>query len=348
MKRVAFIGSAGVPNRYGGFESFLDACAPVMAERREVIVTCDAARYEDRAPRWNGVERLFIRVGANGASSILHDVLAFFAVYRRTDAIIVLGVSAGLFMPLIRVLCLLRRVRLIVNVDGVEWRRDKFSWPKKAYLWLSDRLSQLAADAVVVDSRPLSKYLSERGRKKARFIAYPGDQVLRLPAKPTEPYCLTICRIEPENNCEMLIKGFIESGLKSYKFVGNWRASRYGLDLMERYAPSPGIEMIEAIYNPTLVADLREHAAAYLHGHSVGGTNPSLVEMLFYDTPILAFDCPFNRETAGNGAHYFDTATSLARELQNLETDLRGDRDAARARYTRVAIVRAYEQILDG
>lgn len=351
-KAVAFIGSAGVPNRYGGFESFLDACAPIMAEDRPVIVTCDAARYQDQAPCWSGVERRFIRIGANGATSVLHDLVAFFNVYRDVGAIVILGVSAGIFMPLFRILCAIHGIKLVVNVDGIEWRREKFSAGKKAFLWVSDRLAQICAHRVVVDSRALAPFLSSAGRDRAVYIAYSGDQVERAIKRKNNNYCLTICRIEPENNCELLIEGFLRSGEPEYRFVGNWNGSEYGRALRERYKNESSLQMIDAVYDPQLIADLRENSTIYLHGHSVGGTNPSLVEMLYYDARIIAFDCAFNVETAGEAARYFRDQDSLVAALQERSTAhdsaIAEARMTARARYTRRVIATQYAEAIDG
>lgn len=129
-KTIAFIGSAGVPNIYGGFEMFLESCTPgILKSFAKVFVTCDRSKYADRSRNWRGVTRVFVPVGANGASSVLHDLLAFFAVLWRADAIVVLGVSGGIFFPLFRLIASLMGKKLIVNVDGIEWRRAKFPVP---------------------------------------------------------------------------------------------------------------------------------------------------------------------------------------------------------------------------
>jgi hypothetical protein len=134
-RNIAFIGSVGVPNVYGGFEMFLDSTAPLIAHHfDEVLVTCDPARYSDREPMWRGIRRIFVPLPANGAWSVLHDLIAFLAVFWRVEAVVVLGVSGGIFFPLFRMLCALRGAKLMVNVDGLDWRRGKFSRGKRAFL----------------------------------------------------------------------------------------------------------------------------------------------------------------------------------------------------------------------
>lgn len=346
---VAFIGAVGVPNIYGGFEMFLESCAPTLLSRfNRILVTCDKARYASRDSKWQGVERVFIPVGANGASSVFHDLFAFLAVFFRANVIIVLGVSGGAFFPLFRLLCFLSNKKLIVNVDGIEWRRAKFSRSKRAFLYVSDRLAQFFAHAVVVDNEALRPFLLRSVKDSAVSIAYPGDHVKRvmLTGESGEgAHFLTICRIEPENNCHVLIAAFQRLGRGRYDFIGNWSASQYGTQLREKYKNVPGLNMQDPLYDPEILATLREGCTTYLHGHSVGGTNPSLVEMLFYDCPVIAFDCTFNRCTAGDAIMYFADEGDLVRQIADLTVEC-PNRDDVRRRYTRHRICGQYARLI--
>lgn len=351
-KGIAFIGTAGLPNRYGGFESFLEACGPEFAEYDDVIVTCDAAKYPDRAPVWQGVRRMFLGVPANGAASVLHDVLAFARVLPQAHTIIILGVSGGIAFPLLRLACMLTGRRLIVNVDGVEWRRAKFSRVKRAYLRLSDTLAQWFAQDVVVDNEALRPFLTAIGRRKATCIPYSGDQVVRRsdvdPA--TRSGMLTICRIEPENNCHLLLEAATAAIAAdpdlTYDFIGNWDASDYGRRLRTQFGAVAGITLHDPVYDPEVIAGYRERCTTYLHGHSVGGTNPSLVEMLFYDCRIVVFDCSFNRETAAATVEYFSDINTLCFLLHGVADSNLTERAAIRKRYTRKAITLQYRNLI--
>lgn len=350
---ISFIGAVGLPNRYGGFEMFLEACAPLLAkEFDEVLVTCDKTKYTERELVWAGVKRVFIPIPANGALSVLHDLLAFFAVFWRAHAIVVLGVSGGIFFPLFRLLCSLFDKQLIVNVDGVEWRRAKFSKTRRQFLYISDRLAQRFAHEVVVDNEGLRPFLIRAVRDKASLIAYSGDHVLRDPSATMAPdgslSCLTICRIEPENNCDLLLEAFARAERGTYVFVGNWNASEYGRQLRHRYRDVLGLEIRDPIYDKAELAKLREQCNVYLHGHSVGGTNPSLVEMLFYDCHIVAFDCAFNRCTAGDAIRYFAGDEALAAQLQDFDWKASFDRRMVRNRYTATRIAGAYASLIRG
>lgn len=344
---VSFIGSTGIPNRYGGFESFLENCAPEIAARGiPVIVTCDARLYADQTPDFRGVRREFLSVPANGASSVVHDALAFLRIFAQSDQIVVLGVSGGLWFPLFRLLCGITGKRLIVNIDGVEWRRTKFSAGKRRLLKLFDTLAQRFSHRVVYDNKGLYGYITASAKEKSTCIAYSGDHVLRLEHAVRKTHtALTICRIEPENNLELLIEGALRSTLTEYTIIGNWNHSNYARALREKYTHEPRLRLLDPIYDSLKLAELRETCAYYLHGHSVGGTNPSLVEMLFYDCEIICFDVTFNRHSAGQCANYFKTADDL-QSILDTPISKTIDRQILRSQYTAEAIADAYMEVI--
>ena len=317
---IAFIGSVGVPNCYGGFESFLDAIAPHISKLcNEVIVTCDESKYLKQEKFYNGITRIFIPIPANGVLSPLHDIFAFFRVIYRVDCIYVLGVSAGPFFLLMRFFAFIAKVRLVINIDGVEWRRSKYSRFAKCVLWLFDFFAQFSANSIIYDNKGLKNFVHPIFRKKSYFIPYPADKVYRLLTfQPISKTALTICRIEPENNIEMLIQGALSSELDCYTLIGNWENSLYGKNLQEKYRNFSKLKLLDPVYDPIALAEYREKAFLYLHGHSVGGTNPSLIEMLPYRCQIIAYDCIFNRETLQNQFYYFLSSTDLSKNINTI------------------------------
>lgn len=347
--RVAFIGSAGIPNRYGGFEAFLEFCGPQIAKRVEkMYVTCDASLYNDKTPEFAGVERIFLGVRSNGAMSIVHDLCAFFSVFRRVSHIVVLGVSGAPWFPLFRLLCALTGKRLLVNVDGVEWRRSKFSWGRRLLLRAFDGLAQTFSHTVIYDNTGLQPFLLRYVRRRAVELRYSGDHVLHLPdVVPIPGTALTICRIEPENNIEMLIEGALRSDLNKYTIIGNWNNSEWGRAIRERYQGEPRLALLDPIYDAIELARLRGSCEVYLHGHSVGGTNPSLVEMLFYDCRLFCLNVPFHHYTVGKCASFFDDADHLGRLLRDPLVKT-AERTRYRALYTAERIALGYVAALDG
>lgn len=339
---ISFIGTVGIPNRYGGFEAFLEQCAPEIArEGIQVLVTCDAAMYPDRGA-YSGVERIFIPIRANGALSVLHDLAAFLAVFFKSSHIVVLGVSGGLWFPFFRLLCNIFSKRLVVNIDGVEWQRGKFGPVRRLLLRVFDGLAQRFSHKIVYDNDALKPYLIKGAENKAIMIPYSGDHVIRCTGVSIQKgTALTICRIVPENNLELLLNAAACSGIAEYTVVGNWNNSAYGRNVRDRYSNNQKLRLLDPIYDPTKLSELRESCEFYVHGHSVGGTNPSLVEMLFYDCKILCFDVPFHRHTAGSFARYFSNSEQLSSLLSD-DTTMDLDRNLIREKYTKNAIANAY------
>ena len=153
---------------------------------------------------------------------------------------------------------------------------------------------------------------------------------------------------EPENNIEMLIQGALASDLKEYVIVGNWGKSAFGRQLRDKYASFKKLVFLDPVYDPVKLAELRERCEYYLHGHSVGGTNPSLVEMVFYDCRLLCFDVPYHRETCGEIAGYFRNSAELTKRLGELKSHDNADRAVRRLKMTKDFISRAYLEVVCG
>lgn len=250
---------------------------------------------------------------------------------RGYDVVLVLGVSGCSFLPIFR---LFSRTRLIVNIDGLEHRRDKWGRVARWILRFSESMAVRYADVVISDNKGIQDYVRETYHKESALIAYGGDHVGRDLSKETQQkylgqygltpgeYAITVCRIEPENNCHITLEAFARSK-KRLVFIGNWNHSEYARNLKARYNAYPNISCLDAIYDLDVLYALRSNAGVYVHGHSAGGTNPSLVEAMFFGCPILAYDVVYNRETTHGQAYYFSNVEELEKLL--LRTDLQGD-----------------------
>ena len=168
-----------------------------------------------------------------------------------------------------------------------------------------------------------------------------------------ERYALSVCRIEPENNIAMILEAFASKTSMPLVFVGNWNNSNFGIELRQRYAAKLNIHLIDPIYDIGVLRTLRQNAFIYIHGHSAGGTNPSLVEMMHFGLPILSYDCVFNRFTTEDSAIFFKDADSLRINLEKIKPDEAANigsdiRRIALKRYTWAAIGKAYFDLLLG
>lgn len=323
LSKVAIIGIAGVPAAYGGFETLIDELIK-YAERRGLApaftIYCSGETPEGDSD-YRGARRHFINIPANGIPSIIYDILSLIhAVVTGHRTLLVLGVSGAPLFPLLR---LVPGIRLITNVDGVEWKRAKWSGLAKWYLRVSEWIAVKFSNTVIADNAGIQNYIEQTYGRDSEVITYGGDHALRgkvvaIGADLPVNYAFSLCRIEPENNVHMILEGFSRSTHLPLVFVGNWQASEYGRALWQQYQGHECIHLLGPTYDEDVLYTLRRNAIVYLHGHSAGGTNPSLVEMMHFGIPIFAFDCVFNRYTTHGQAMYFSSASDLLRQLGQL------------------------------
>lgn len=321
MKRVAIIGTQGVPASYGGFETLVENmigenCPPDV----EYTVFCSSKDLPDRRKTYKGARLKYIPLHANGMQSIPYDILSMIRTIRGYDVVLILGVSGCVFLPVLR---LFSKVQIIVNIDGLEHRRAKWGKFAKWFLKLSESVAVKFANVIIADNKGIQDYVSRTYHKKSEIIAYGGDHVIRNVPKDTQNtilekyglssghFAVCVCRIEPENNCHIILDAFSKTD-KTLVFVGNWDKSEYGRHLKSFYRSSfPSIKILDPNYDLDVLYTLRSHCNVYIHGHSAGGTNPSLVEAMFFGRPIIAFDVVYNRETTKNKAYYFSNTDEL-------------------------------------
>lgn len=327
--RVAVIGTVGVPACYGGFESLVDNLLDFTPPDIEYTVFCSARKYEKRLEAYKGAKLVYLEMDANGKDSIFYDFKSMkLSVAAKADILLVLGVSGCIFLPYIRRIF---KGKIITNIDGLEWRRDKWKWYAKKLLKLSEKMAVKYSDIVIGDNKGITDYIkSEYSKivknKKVELIAYGGDQGSRVQDDSLfekypfcqKPYAVTVCRIEPENNVHVILESFSKMPDEPIVFVGNWEKSEYGRTLKEKFSACKNIHLLDPIYEPHNVNWLRSNARVYIHGHSAGGTNPSLVEAMNLSLPILAFDCVYNRATTEEKCLYWKTSEDLQNLMKKL------------------------------
>lgn len=354
MKRVAIIGTQGVPANYGGFETLVEnIIGEHCSDNIEYTVYCSAKDMQQKLYEYKGAKLKYIHWRANGLQSIIYDIVAMIRSIRGYDTILVLGVSGCTFLPIFK---LLSRAKIIVNIDGLEHRRDKWTRSARKFLLLSEVAAVKNAHTIIADNKGIADYVTWRYKKDAKLIAYGGDHALRNVAQEKQneilstyglvknAYSISVCRIEPENNCHITIDAFAKSG-KPLVFVGNWQRNEYSRGLKERYGNCDNIKLIDSIYDLDILYTLRNNARCYIHGHSAGGTNPSLVEAMFLGRPILAYDVVYNRETTYQKAYYWKNSEQLQQLVER--NDLTGYNTmlVAQQYYTWASISKQYEEL---
>lgn len=341
--KVAIIGTVGVPANYGGFESLVENLLGVHCpEDVDYTVYCSSKDMPDKRSEYKGAKLKYVSLHANGAQSIPYDILSMCRVISGYDVILVLGVSGCLFMPILKGIS---HSKIIVNIDGLEHRRAKWGSMARWVLRTSEAMAVKFADITVSDNKGIQDYVSETYGKSSELIAYGGDHVKRdltdsfinstldKYGLKKGDYAITVCRIEPENNSHTILEAFSKTD-KTLVFIGNWNHSEYSRQLREKYTVYPNIRILDAIYDLDVLYALRSSAGIYMHGHSAGGTNPSLVEAMFFGIPIIACDVVYNRETTENKAYYFKSTTDILSHLNSASLNGEEMIEIANRRYT--------------
>ena len=325
ITKFSVIGCVGVPNNYGGFETLAENLAKY--EKFKTTIYCSGKSYkkENRLLRFHNANLKYVNIDANGAPSLLYDAycLLHAMVYGERN-ILCLGISGAWIFPVVKLL--FSDVKIVTNVDGVEWRRQKFSWLGQKLLRLLHIIAEKYSDVIICDNEGLLPYISKKSQTKVVIIAYGGDHIDQMEAgadtssdsaalKYGNDYSLAICRIVKENNVEMILEAFDQTTEKLV-FMGNWEHSPYSRSLFEQYKNRTNIILMKENYNLSILQELRLNAKHYIHGHSAGGTNPSLVEAMFTCSSIIYFDCVFNKFTLGGAGEPFRSKSDLSQLIK--------------------------------
>lgn len=348
--KISVIGTVGVPASYGGFETLAERL--IETDKAEFTVYCSSKHYKERPKNFKNANLIYIPIDANGVSSIMYDLFSMLhALISGHKNFLILGVSGAIFFP---ILSCFTNVKIITNIDGIEWRREKWKGFAKLFLKFSEYIAVRFSTQIVSDNDEITKYVAETYQCSCKTIAYGGDHACELMANAcfdrvcdiSAPYALAICRIEPENNVHLILEAFYKASIRIV-IIGNWKKSSYGSMLYNKYKDTDNITMLEPIYCLQTLYFIRSSCSIYVHGHSAGGTNPSLVEMMHFPKPIIAFDCSFNKATMEGKGNYFSNVEGLIRILKN--TSVQNDVDAlveiAKRRYTWKVVQEQYLEL---
>lgn len=337
--KICIIGTVGIPASYGGFETLVERL--VDSDKAEFTVYCSSKHYNEQPKKYKNAKLVYIPFNANGFFSIFYDIFSMcHALLSGHKNFLVLGISGAIFFPIIT---RFSKIKLITNIDGMEWKREKFNGLTKYFLKFSESLAVKYSTDVISDNDVITTYISREYNAKSKTIAYGGDHALKQREIKTidhklninHPYALSICRIEPENNIHIILEAFQKVKL-SIIFIGNWENSNYGKELIKKYKHNENITLLNPIYCLDTLYVLRNACSVYIHGHSAGGTNPSLVEMMYFSKPIIAFDCSFNRATMEKKGNYFDSSNTLVKILEEPNNFIGGEDmfEIAKRRYS--------------
>lgn len=317
---IGIMGTRGIPNRYGGFEQFAAMLSAGLVRKGHTVSVYTPHTHPYGQREWNGVQLIRCKEPAKlgTAGQFFYDRNCLLdAKQRRFDILLHLGYTSDSIWH--------RRWPAssvnIVNMDGLEWKRSKYNRITRLFLKKAEALAARHADLLIADSPGIRQHILNFYRMEAEYIPYAAeifsgaDPSLLKPLQ-LEPYgyLLLIARMEPENNIETVIQGWLQSGNALPLVIVGSTANAYGRRLKRKYQQA-GIRFTEAIYDPFLLNNLRHFSHLYFHGHSVGGTNPSLLEAMACSCTIAAHDNIFNKAILQEEGYYFADAAGVAHAI---------------------------------
>ena len=334
--KVAIIGSRGIPPIFGGFETFVFE----LSKRINKISNISIIVYGENTKslhiirdEYAGIKRVFVpRMGRMGV--IINRILGIRdAVYNeKVDAIYLLGYSSAFFINWRKIKK--NKVKFIINPGGLGWRRTKYSFLIRNYLKICERIVMHNSDIIVADSLRIGEYIKNVYGRNYIYIPYGVDLTDQNPIKEDDllktlglsfySYYIIVSRCIPENNILTMIKGFKKSITnKKLIIITNLDKGRYSQKVAECCKSDPRIILYGPLYNKEMLARMRANAFGYIHGHSVGGTNPSLVEAMGYGNIIVAHNNIFNKEVISKElGYFFKNENDLVQILNSLDNDL--------------------------
>jgi rhamnosyltransferase len=345
---VFIIGSKGIPAKYGGFETFVENLTKFRKRNIKYHVSClsdNSSEFKHNNARCFNVK--VPKVGS--ATAVLYDILSLKASIKyikdnklEKPIIYILASRIGPFISFFKKDLEDNNISLYLNPDGHEWKRSKWNYLVRRYWKLSERLMVKNADKIVCDSKTIQKYIKEdyyKYRPVTEFIAYGADiktsninnnRILEWFNKykiSTDNYYLIVGRFVPENNYELIINEFMKSDTDKDLVIITNTSNSYFSELKKKtsFQKDKRIKFVGTVYEVELLRKIRECAYAYLHGHEVGGTNPSLLEALASTNINLLLDVGFNKEVAEDAGKYFtkgsNNLSNLITVIDNLEKE---------------------------
>ncbi len=354
--RIAIVGSRGIPARYGGFETFAEEIARRLSDQGvEVTVFCEASKG-GRTMRMGRIRLEYVRLfGGGPLGRILYEVGSLLRCRKGYDVVYMLGYGTSFA-------CWIPRLfgrKVWINMDGLEWRRSKWGPLAKSWLKAMEGIACRVAHRLIFDNQALADQVSERRKPQAAIsvLAYGAPLVTKTPSVEhlhalgleAHKYLLMVCRFEPENHVLEMVRAAASRDAGSPLIVvsntnedGQWQK-----EVMAQAGPL--VRFLGPVYDQEVLRALRFHCLVYVHGHSVGGTNPSLLEGMGCGSYILAHDNPFNREVLGPMGSYFDCEADFADRLWDAErTSERQRRMVGDGARDRVMNYYNWEQVADG
>lgn len=324
--KIAILGTRGVPNYYGGFEQFAEFFSVYLVEKGHEVYCYNSHDHPFQETTFHGVHIIHqydpeYKLGTFG--QFVYDYNCIMDSRKRDfDIILQLGYTSN------SIWCFLlpKKSIIITNMDGLEWKRTKYSKPVQQFLKFAERLAAYSSDFLVSDSLGIQKFLQTKYKKDSTYIAYgahpfsnPNEAILKEYDVEKGNYNMIMARFEPENNLDMVLEGVAMNEDQTPILVIGKHHTKYGEYLKKKFKAHSHIRFIGGLYNLDHLNNLRFFSNLYFHGHSVGGTNPSLLEAMASKAFIIAHNNDFNKGILKDNSFYFSNALEVKNILKSIK-----------------------------
>ena len=360
--KIAFVSTRGIPNNYGGFEQFAEYISVGMAQRGHEVVVYSPKFHPYQESTYKGVRIKHIyspETWMGSSVSFFYDFASLRDALKKEDFDIIYEAGYTSIIPAYIWFNVKKRKRPIftTNMDGLENKRSKFSPMVRRFLDWEEKMAVKYSHYLIADNMGIHDYYKEKYGKESKFLAYGADihddfkaEYLEEFGLKSEEYYILIARLEPENNIVMAIEGYLhskENGRRPLIVVGKTNTP-HGKELVEKYGNERNVEFVGGIYDFKKLDSVRHFSKAYFHGHSVGGTNPSLLEAMAAGCFIFAHDNIFNRAVLKENAFYYPSADKVTEYLNRIDTIAEGSKIQYTAR--NIEVIRneySWESLID-
>ncbi len=324
--KIAILGTRGIPNYYGGFEQFAEFFSVYLVEKGHEVFVYNSHNHPFQEKTFQGVNIIHQndpehKLGTFG--QFIYDYNCIMDSRKRNlDIVLQLGYTSN------SIWCFLlpKKPIIITNMDGLEWKRSKYSKPVQQFLKFAERLAVNSSDYLISDSLGIKDFINKQYNKDSTYIAYgahsfndPNEAILSDFNVEKNQFNMIMARFEPENNLDMVLEGVALDENKTPILVIGKHETKYGNYLKNKYKNHQNIRFMGGIYNLDHLNNLRHFSNLYFHGHSVGGTNPSLLEAMASKALIVAHNNHFNKAILKENGHYFSNPQEVKNILDTIK-----------------------------
>ena len=324
--KIGILGTRGIPNHYGGFEQFAEFFATYAVNKGHEVSVYNSHSHPYKEQEFKGVKIIHCydpenKIGTSG--QFVYDLNSILDARKRNfDIILQLGyTSSSVWFSLHP-----KNAIVITNMDGLEWKRTKYSKIVQKVLQIAERIAVKKSDYLISDSIGIQKYIQKKYKKESTYIAYgahnfnnPNPEILKEYQVEPDNFNMIMARFEPENNLDMVLEGVTLSESKNPLLVIGNHNTKYGTYLKNKFKTNTNILFIGAVFNLNHLDNLRFYSNLYFHGHTVGGTNPSLLEAMASKALVAAHNNDFNKGVLKENAFYFSTPEEVKKIVETVK-----------------------------